>query len=428
MKQIIIFIIGLLASMSSLFSQISVNQSDMPLVGDTLRVSLTNVVPAGFAKSAMDTSWNYSALEALSQRVDTFMSVTATPSAYQLFFVLMGGANLASPRGNSPIPGLPVTQGFTFYKNSSTSYSDLGSAYTVQQFPLPAKYDIPDKLYQFPMTPGLTWASTSSFSVDVPDLAYYSTQRIRSNIVDGWGNLTTPYGTFQTLRVKSTLIMHDSLYIDSLGTGFPFVRNIIEYKWLAKGKGIPVLQISAEGNMVTATYRDIYRMSAQPLTASLGADTAVPKGTVLTIHATVSGGTPPYQILWNTLDTGHTLTVNVQDIQTYSILVIDALQNFGMAQKIVSILYPPGIEETASVPLKVYPNPAGEKIHFTLPLTADYLPMEVISCLGQTVLTTTASQVAGEYQANLSSLPDGIYLILIHTKNQVYKARLQIVR
>ncbi len=415
-------------SLSPLFSQITLDQTDMPVAGDTLRVSVTNAVPAGYANTSMDTTWNYAALEAQSQRVDTFVTVSATPAAYQLFFVLLGGANLASPKTSSLIPGLPVSQGFTFFKNNATSFSDLGSAYTIQGIPLPAKYDIPDKQYQFPMTPGLTWASTSSFAITVPNLAYYSTQRIRSNLVDGWGTLTTPYGTFQTLRVKSMLTIHDSIYIDSLGAGFPVNRNIIEYKWLAKGKGIPVLQINEELNIATATYRDIYRMSAQPLSVSLGPDTAVLKGTVLTLHATVTGGTPPYQILWNTLDTGNTITVTVQDDQTYSVFVVDALQNFSLAQKKISVRFPPGLEELTSTKLQVYPNPSNGPVRFTLQEKNATAMMQVMDGHGNLIRKQHIEVVSGKIQTELSGLPDGIYFFRVVTENRIYAGKVQYVK
>jgi hypothetical protein len=427
MKHIIAFISLVCWLTTSVFSQVVIQQSDMPVAGDTLRVSVTNIVPAGYAKTAMDTTWNYAALEALSQRVDTFFSATATPLAYQFFFVLQGGANLASPRSGSPIPGLPVSQGFTFFKNSTTSYSDLGFAYTIQGLPLPAKYDIPDKLYQFPMTPGLSWSSTSSFSIDVPDLASYSTQRDRSSMVDGWGTIVTPFGTFQALRVKSTLAVHDSIYIDSLGIGFPFNRNIIEYKWMAQGKGIPVLQINEEGALVTATYRDIPRMSAAPLTVSLGQDTAVLKGTILDIFATITGGTPPYQVLWNPMNNGNPITVTVQSDLTCTVIVVDALQNFASDQKIVSIRYPPGIEENSSTHIQIFPNPTNGVVQLTSPEMRDNVLLEVLTPQGKIVWTGMVSPVNHEISIDLSVLPEGLYFIHLTTPGKTSTAKLHIL-
>ncbi|MCX6306682.1 MAG: T9SS type A sorting domain-containing protein [Bacteroidetes bacterium] len=427
MKRSIFFIISLFW-ITSLFSQIIVNESDMPVAGDTLRVSITNVVPAGFAKTAMDTAWNFALLQALTQRVDTFVGAGSTPALYQFFFVLQGGANLASPRSALPIPGLPVSQGFTFFKNSATSYSDLGSAYTIQGLPLPAKYDVPDKQYQFPMTPGLAWSSNSTFAITLPGMGSYSTQRNRSNIVDGWGALTTPYGTFQTMRVKSTLAIHDSIYLDSVGTGFSVNRNVTEYKWLAKGKGIPVLEISEEQNLVTATYRDIYRMPAQALSVSLGPDTAVLQGTVLTLHASVSGGTPPFQVVWSTMDTGSALTVTVQDITTYSVFVMDALQNFGTGRKVVSIKYPPGIEEYPAAQLNCYPNPTTGRVHFTLPGNNTTAAMQVFTPQGKVACSRTIVPASGEQSVDLSGLPDGMYFLRITTTGYSLSVKINIIK
>ena len=131
------------------FSQIVIDQADMPGPGDTLRVSITTTVPEGYSNTGMDMAWDFSALETMTQRLDTFISATSTPSAYQLFFVILGGANLASPLNTNFIPGIPISQAFTFYKNDQGSYSDLGSAYTVQELPLPIKYDIPDNIMSF---------------------------------------------------------------------------------------------------------------------------------------------------------------------------------------------------------------------------------------------------------------------------------------
>ena len=428
MKRIILFFIAAGWIIPPIFSQVIIDQSDMPSPGDTLRVSVTGFVPAGYAKTAMDTAWNYSALQALSQRLDSYVNVAATPPLYQLVFVLGAGANLAAPRDAAPVPGIPVTQGFTFYKNSSTSFSDLGSAYTIQEIPLPAKYDVPDKQYQFPMTPGLTWSSTSSFAISVPDMLTYNTRRTRSSVVDGWGTLTIPFGTFQTLRVKSILAMHDSIFIDSLGSGFSFDRDIIEYKWLARGEGIPLLQITEEENMVTATYRDFYRMTANPLTVTLGPDTAVFKGTVLTLHATVSGGTPPYQILWNTSDIGNAITDTINEVKTYIVFAVDALQNTGSAQKVVSIRYPSGVKEQTSAGLDVYPNPSQGSFRFSLPGISASAGMQVISPLGKVVRTLHVYPAEGDVTADLSGLPDGLYFILIAAPHKIYSTRLLIIK
>jgi len=413
---------------AALHAQIVIDQSDMPSPGDTLRVSVSNVVPAGFSKTAMDTSWNFAALEALSQRVDTFVSATSTPSGYQLFFVLLGGANLASPRNGNLIPGLPLSQGFSFYKNSAASFSDLGSAYTIQGLPFPAKYNNPDKFYEFPLLPGKTWSSDAYFSIAVPGLASYTTERVRSNLVDGWGTLTTPFGTYETVRVKSNLMIHDSVYIDSLKIGFPIIRNITEYKWLAKGQGIPLLQISEEGALVTAIYRDIFRFPANQLSVSLGPDTAVLKGTTITLRAVINNGTPPYQVFWSTMETSDSINITVQNTRTYSVIVIDALQNIGTAQKLVSVKYAPGVEEHKEKMVKVYPNPARGPVRIGMPGDCTNAVIQVLTPQGKTEREFLVSPTNGKFDADLSGLPCGIHFIRVITESEVYSGKVEIIK
>jgi hypothetical protein len=294
----------------------------------------------------------------------------------------------------------------------------------VQGAPLPAKYDVPDKYYQFPMNPGTNWSSTSNFEISIPDFAYLGIQKSRTSIVDGWGTLITPFGTFQTLRVKSMITEYDSIYIDSISMGIPLLRNITEYKWLAKDQGIPVLQINEEGNITTAIYRDSVRMNVQPLMVSLGPDTAVFAGTTITLHADVSGGTPPYQVFWNTLDTGKTLTVTIQSEKQYSVMVIDAMQNFGSAQKLVSIKYPPGINEVREETLSITPNPVNGICQVSVPVTARKMLLKIYS--GQGILVRESEISPGTEKVNLdmSRLPSGFYLLKLFDNKSIYTRKL----
>lgn len=239
--------------------QITIDQNDMPSPGDTLRVSQSINIPSGFETAGTNQVWDFSSLQPAGQRVESFISATATPSAYQFFFVIIGGANMAAPVNIPVIPGFPVSDPYAFFRKSTSAYQDLGTAFTIQGFPVPARYDLPDDLYKFPLLSGNTWDSRSAFEVPVPNLAYLSVVRERSSHADGWGILTTPYGTFQTVRVKSEVAEEDSIYVDSISNGFKITRNYTEYKWLAKGEGIPVLTVTKEGALVTAVYRDIPR-------------------------------------------------------------------------------------------------------------------------------------------------------------------------
>ena len=75
-------------------------------------------------------------------------------------------------------------------------------------------------------------------------MGYYGQSGHRVNLVDGWGTLITPFGTFQTLRVISTIDAIDTVYNTSLSAGTNIPRPLkYEFKWLATGKKIPVLNL-----------------------------------------------------------------------------------------------------------------------------------------------------------------------------------------
>jgi len=255
-KEILLLLVALLVFQQGLLSQITINQSDMPSQGDTIRTSTgLNLDFTDIAETGENFTWDFSQLLPVSQTVDTFIAPSLTPIFYWPFFLL--NSNLASPViGDLPIPNLPLSDVFAFYNNSSSNYKDMGFAATLGGIPLPFKYDSPDILYDFPMNYGNADSSESGYGFGVPGIGYILSERKRVNYVDGWGTLITPFGTFEVLRQQSIVTEYDSIFIDSLNFGAPITRNYTEYKWLAKGMKIPVLQITDNLGGMVAVYID----------------------------------------------------------------------------------------------------------------------------------------------------------------------------
>ncbi|TSA30136.1 MAG: T9SS C-terminal target domain-containing protein [Bacteroidetes bacterium] len=292
-------------------AQIVINQWDMPVAGDTLRVSITSIVPVDYSKTGRDTTWDFSMLQPMSQRVDTFVSASNTPPEYWLFFIPGVVTNLASPRGNSEFfPGFPINQFYTFYNNTSAAYVDAGFAFKIQ--------------------------------------------------------------------------------------------------------GIPVLQVDSEGFLTTATYLDSTRMPSVGLSVSLGPDTAVSKGAVVPLHASVTGGTPPYRYFWSTLDTGQSLTVTMDSTQQFGVVVIDGLNGFASDQKLVTVVSP-GIEEQESQLLSIYPNPSSGLFRIHLPRPGQAGTLVVHSWSGKEILRQEVSSLTALIELDLTTSPGGIYMIRLTT-------------
>ncbi|RYY15121.1 MAG: T9SS type A sorting domain-containing protein, partial [Cytophagaceae bacterium] len=107
-------------------------------------------------------------------------------------------------------------------------------------------------------------ASYSVLEVTVAGTGALRRRRQRSNLPDGWGTLTTPFGTYQTLRIVTTIIDVDSAVIGTTTIPATTLPTQREYKWLAKGVHVPLLTITttevAGVQQVTGVeYRDIYR-------------------------------------------------------------------------------------------------------------------------------------------------------------------------
>ena len=99
-------------------------------------------------------------------------------------------------------------------------------------------------IYNFPLNYSDADVSDSHFEVTIPTIGQWIEDRNRVNTVDGWGTLQTPFGPKDVLRVKSEILNDDSVFIDLVGFGIKFPRQSVEYKWLGKNSGLPLLQVN----------------------------------------------------------------------------------------------------------------------------------------------------------------------------------------
>ncbi|PJJ48006.1 hypothetical protein [Hymenobacter chitinivorans] len=284
-----------------------ITRTDMPAVTtqvpvDSLRLSQVAALPASappLNQRGANQTWNYAGLLPTAQTVDRYVAVSATAPIYQLSFGAFAGPNRATVAAPEPLPvaatGLfPITDPYQFYAVAAATatvqdYRSVGFGGTLAGLTVPVTYRSTaeqDVIYRFPLSYASVPDSSQSF-FETPTAAaatgYLNRKRKRVNKVDAWGTLTTPFGTFQTIRVVSKLLDHDSIAIGGapgLGFAVPVTR---EYKWLAKNHHVPLLTITTQeiGGAETVTavqYRDVYRrlvLSRTP-NATLAAVAAYP--------------------------------------------------------------------------------------------------------------------------------------------------------
>ena len=265
MKKIFTPLFALIAIASS--AQITITKADMPVANDTFRISTATIIgiPDPTITGANYT-WDYSTLMPTIQNKDTFFTVSATPFAYQFYFnnsFLYPNykANVAHKGDNVNFFGqVTLTSVFNYYKSLTTQYTHLGFGANINGIPTSVKYDSVDVLYHFPLNYLNTDSGVFKYLVNIPTIGSYGQRTKRVNNVEGWGTVITPFGTFQCLKVRSTLYVTDTIYYTNFSQGFKFSHTDYEYKWLVNGKKIPVLQINKAGSAITSvTYLDSLR-------------------------------------------------------------------------------------------------------------------------------------------------------------------------
>ncbi len=258
MKRIFLVVALFSSFISTAVAQLTIGTSDLPSAGDTFRLSVANpLAGADYTLTGPNYTWDFSTLTSQSQRVDTFLSVSATSIVFNVVFANVNfnpnRANMASGGADFNLGTVAVNDVYNFYYNGTSGFSQVGFGATIAGLPAPFTYDLKDFVYSFPLDYGDIDTSRSSYQVDLTSTLglYFKVNRTRINQVDGWGSLTTPYGTHNVLRVRTVITERDSVYIDSLGFGLnlpPFTN--IEYKWLGAGEGVPLLQANANANGV----------------------------------------------------------------------------------------------------------------------------------------------------------------------------------
>lgn len=262
------------------FAQITLNPSDFANGGDTVRMSQANDDGYDFLSTGASYVWDFSTLVPVSQSLKDYRSMAGAPAFLNFIFgsfaPLKYQASYFIESTAIPIDQLtsflPVTieDLFQFSRISADSVTSIGYSMLVDGQNVPFKSDTIEKRYDFPVEFGNSHFSRGYTFVDFNPIldAKWKQNRTRTTEVDGYGVLTTPFGIFNTLRIKHDITEVDSLYAVWPFVGGSWIRIPVpashEYEWWANGQKDPVLKITTTeigGNeTITAIeYRDIYR-------------------------------------------------------------------------------------------------------------------------------------------------------------------------
>ena len=243
------------------FAQITITSADMPVKGDTLRYSAAIIDSLGlinFNISGANSTWDFSNINPKAQGLARYQAGNQTPYGSTFNSPAAFGRKTAD---RLEFQGNVLTNIYEFFSTSSNAFfrDGLGANFLVN---IADTFSDPDEFYQFPLEFGDNDISTFKATANISIFGAFFTEGTRQNIVDGYGSITTPFGTFDCIRVQTDLISTDS--VSAAGQNFGFRYLIREYKWLANGEPLPVMQINGtmvNGDFVPTTllYRDIKR-------------------------------------------------------------------------------------------------------------------------------------------------------------------------
>ncbi len=282
-----------------LLGQITITSASMPAANDTIRYSTASPTGIGTAwkNRGGNQSWDFSQLTSNGQGLYDYKSANKTPYAFYFFGQI--GQKTADSIGGGPFVFKNI---YSFYSKSSTVFKAEGLGYTISGIPLASMYSDEDEIYQFPLQYNDSDVTKFRFVFSIPGQTLFTFIQAgkRTNVVDAWGSIKTPYKTYNDAIRVFTIVDE----VDTLATQFtkvPIPRKTVSYKWLATSEKIPVLEIVgtlATNGTFTPTvinYRDKYLQNANN-NNGLVADFTVDKdtGTVLTDTFNFTNTTTPF--------------------------------------------------------------------------------------------------------------------------------------
>ncbi len=418
------------------YAQSTYTSSQYAAIGDNFYLTSANNLALDFETTGANFSWDFSTLTGTSQNQSLFRNPTSTGFLW-LFIYNSNNTNLSSTNNDSQtlnIPGqvIGVTNSNDYFKKSTTDLRQVGSAYKVDyngtQIPITNQYTDSDIIYRFPIQFGNTDTDNSAYTISIPSLIYQENTLERSNEVDGWGSLQTPYGNYtNVLRMKTTLISNDSIAL--LGNGLPrTIRTTRELKWFDTTQKYPVMKVTqsnATGNWVTTNveYLDSQRdfqttalFTYAPLNPAAG-DTVYFQN--LSTNATT--------FLWNFDDPSSGVSNTSSEEFPTHIFASDGVYNvqftasngtFTATYDVIIVIGNLSITQNNSeFESNIFPNPFSN--HFTINkklVEANYL---LTSMNGQVIYSGKNIE-----EQDFSSLKSGIYIVTSWNSKEIRKYKI----
>lgn len=264
------------------YSQITIDSLNMPAAGDTIRIAnamIDNTMD--FQATGPNYTWDFSNLQWNGQKLNDYHPVSQAGPLIQISFGNFAPVkykatyfvqSLSFPTLPSQLP-ITIEDVNQFYRLTDDSMTMVGIKLKINGQEIPAKSDTIETKYKFPLTYGSTHTSRGATDLDMNPIydAMWRQHRKRETEVDGWGQITTPYGTFNALRIHHRIMESDSFYVSfgGFGTwvGIP-VPESHEYEWRATEEKEPILlvktsMVQGNENVTAVEYKSNYTVGLE---------------------------------------------------------------------------------------------------------------------------------------------------------------------
>jgi hypothetical protein len=410
-------------------AQITITANDLPAVNDEIRYSVGSG-SINLNATGEDLTWDFSKLKATNQELIKFSAPLQTP--YLLQFLT--NSTFGYPETGLPVPAGFIDNPYTFIRKTNSAYVITGRGATAQSLPLGLVYSPKDTLYSLPLTYGKEFGGNFSGTAGLASFGSISQNGVRTNTVDAWGSLTTPFGTFDCLRIKSVIEETDSIVFGQ--TQLPLQNNRTEYRWLAKGQKIPILEVIVPSNPLvggtTIRFKDIYRPEVFVSHANFTASNrnVVVGDTCFLINRSVATPesynwevfpkTAKYAFVGGTSASSAAPKIIFSELGAYDIKLTtqysagsDDTLKTGFINVIATGLY----DFTGISNLQIYPNPTTDFLNISGEF-GKLTTIQLVDLQGKLLMESSIETPENQLNVDLNGVQKGIYFIHIQSNGK----------
>jgi len=417
----------------SALAQVTITKTSTPAAGDNIIYDQTGA-GVDVSHTGPNTTWDYSNVIPSSQDSYKFMAPLKINIAYAAAFSGDIGLDLKNPS----LKGM-----YAFFKSSSADFRQEGLGLTIPVINIstPIMYSAPDIQYRFPLNYGDKDSCLYGVKTTLAGTAKVIIKGKRVNTVDGWGKITTPYKTYDCLRVRSEVTELDTF------AGIPANNSRIEYKWLAVNEQIPVMQAnviwdSLKDSSMHIFFRDSYKDIMDPNNGPLvdfnANDTIVQTHDTVKLHDVSVGLTSwlwtilpsTYRFVGGTSASSQNPEVLFADTGKYSVSLCGNSGNTRLKINYISVGHDAGIESTndKANALILYPNPANGYLTLQLPnsVSGSSHRLTMVSATGDVVYSQDINDMSHGLTIPVAQYAPGLYLVQVQGLDGKYSAKVML--